>query len=437
MEEHLAVDPEPPPGDALSALRHSIERLHIHNGAPSTRTISNRTGKAVSHTTVHGVLRCTKLPTWGQLELVVEQLNGNIEDFRPLWIAARNEQQGSTEPKEPPLVGIRPGSSKPDAEDSIDSRPQPPEQTTESISDLFVEFLDNLEKVSTPSFTRVPTGFTDLDILLGAGISPGQFVVITGRPAIGKSTFALDICRSATTRRGLPALLMSFRLTKTEVLRRFVSAETRIALHVLRAAMLSDGDWDKLARGLQEIGEAPLFINDGYAPSIATVTREVRRVVADYDVKLVVIDSIQQLMSHQEDDLRRRELREMSRAFKLLALELHVPIVAVSGVGHGVDDRASGPPELDELGGIDEEADVVIAVHRPDYYDLMSPRAGEVDLIVCKHREGPTDTITVAGQLHLSRFVDLAWPSPHLGPDESDQETHSDSEPEPEAGMPF
>jgi replicative DNA helicase len=393
--------------DALSQLRQRIEKLHVHKGAPSTRMISARTGRAISHTTVHGVLRCTRLPTWGQLELVVEQLGGDVEEFRQLWIRARNAQQGIFEADE--TGAPESAEDETPGQAAAHSELRSGNLSTQPISELFVSLLDNLEQIGSQSLIKVSTGHYDLDMLLGAGLTPGQLFLIAGRPSIGKSTLALNMCRATAVTQGFPALLMSFRLTKEEVLRRFLAAEARVPLHVLRAGRLSEDDWTRLARRLGEIHDAPLFINDSYTPSMAPVTREIRRAVTEHDVKLVVIDSVQQLLAHQEDDLRRQESAEISRAFKLLAMELRVPIVVVCGLGHGPENRARAarPPELEELSGIDEDADVVIVLHRPDYYDAMSPRAGEADLIIRKHRDGPTDTVTVAAQLHICRFVDL------------------------------
>jgi len=405
MPAHRAED------DALEALRHKIERLHVHNGEPSTRVISGRTGRAISHTTVHNVLRCATLPTWGQLELVVEQLGGDVEEFRTLWIDARDAKRGVT-PRTgniKPTDGTSPASGNLVSDSALhgqDSR----DAKTEVLGDLLLGFVDKLERVGVGSSDSVLTGHTDLDSLLN-GLEPGQLIIIAGRPAIGKSMLALGIGRNAAIRQTLPTLFVSPRATKNEILLRIFSAEARMPLHVLRAARLSDDDWAKLARRMGEIREAPLFINDDYAPSMDTVAMEAREASRKHGIQLLIVDSVQQLMEQGESPNNRPTERDISRFFKLLALELRIPVVLISGVQHGLDNEGTfhpKVPELEDLKGMDEDADVVIFVHRDDYYDVESPRAGEADLIVARHRDGPTDIVTVVAQLHLSRFVDMA-----------------------------
>ncbi|MEU4791394.1 DnaB-like helicase C-terminal domain-containing protein [Micromonospora tulbaghiae] len=289
---------------------------------------------------------------------------------------------------------------------------RPPMGNARSMGEMLASAIDRLEAIGTGTPPGIATGFIELDRLLG-GLDPGQLVLIAGRPSMGKSTLALDLARFAAIRQDKATLLMSFEMTEAEVMQRLMSAEARVPLHVLRSGNLSDGDWVKLARAVGEIQEAPLYVNDSCSSSIRQVLAEARRAVAEDDVRLVVVDYVQLLHADRRVESRQQEVSEISRALKRLAIELSVPVVAVSQLSRAPEARTDKRPILSDLrdsGGLEQDADVVIFVHRDDYYDKESPRCGEGDLIVAKQRNGPTDTVTVAHQLHLSRFVDMALP---------------------------
>lgn len=250
-----------------------------------------------------------------------------------------------------------------------------------------------------------------VDLLAPCGLHPGHLVLIAARTSVGKSALAGDFLRAAALRNGVPSLLLSFEMTQEEIAERVVSATARVPLHVLRARKLNEDDWKRIARVAGEIADAPLYVNDSCSPSIRHIAEEIRRMVRDHGVRLVVVDYIQQLSADRRVENKQQEITEIARAFKRLALELHIPIVVVSQLNRGPEMRPDKRPLLSDLrdsGTLEEAADVVILLHRDDYWDKESPRSGEADLIVAKHRNGPTDTIIVASQLHLSRFVDMA-----------------------------
>lgn len=251
------------------------------------------------------------------------------------------------------------------------------------------------------------TGFADLDRLLN-GLQPGHLIVIGGRPGSGKSTLALDMLRHATLHNDHPAALFTRESSKTEVVHKLLAAETRVPLHVLRSGNLSDNDWTRLAKRMGDISQAPLFV-DNRVNSIDELRAKTRMLKNRYGLRLVVVENIQRFHEGRWD--RYREAAGISRMLKDLAMDIEVPVVAVSELNRNLESRVDKRPILADLrdtGTIEEDADVVIFVHRDDLYDKESPRAGEADLMVAKHRNGATDVITVAAQLHLSRFVDMA-----------------------------
>lgn len=258
--------------------------------------------------------------------------------------------------------------------------------------------------------TGVPTGFRDLDNLTN-GLHPGQMIIIAARPAIGKSTLALDICRSASIHHNQTSVVFSLEMGRTEMTMRLLSAEASIELNKLRKGNLDDRDWTKVAQTTSRISEAPLFIDDSPNMSLMEIRAKCRRLKQRHDLKLVVVDYLQLMSSGKKVESRQQEVSEFSRALKLLAKELEIPVIAVAQLNRGPEMRTDKKPmmsDLRESGSLEQDADVVMLLHREDAYDRDSQRAGEADIIVAKHRNGPTATISVAFQGHLSRFVDMA-----------------------------
>jgi replicative DNA helicase len=281
-----------------------------------------------------------------------------------------------------------------------------------SLSEIMPGALDEIESIGSRGgqMTGVPTGFADLDALTN-GLHPGQMVVIAARPAVGKSALALDFARSATIRHSLPTVLFSLEMGRNEITMRLLAAEAKVPMNLMRTGQLSDDDWNRLARRMSEVADAPLFIDDSPNMSLMEIRAKCRRLRQRHDLKMVVIDYLQLMSSPKRVESRQQEVSEMSRSLKLLAKELEVPVVALSQLNRGPEQRQDKKPMLSDLresGSIEQDADVVILLHREDAYEKESPRAGEADLIVAKHRNGPTATVTVAFQGHYSRFVDMA-----------------------------
>ena len=255
----------------------------------------------------------------------------------------------------------------------------------------------------------VPTGFSRLDQLTN-GLHPGQLVIVAARPAIGKSTMALDIARSASIKHGLTSCIFSLEMGRTEIVMRLLSAEVGIALQRIRTGQMSEDDWSKLARKIGTITDAPLFIDDSPNLTMMEIRAKCRRLKQRHDLRLVVIDYLQLMTSGKRVESRQQEVAEFSRSLKLLAKELNVPVIALSQLNRGPEQRSDKKPMLSDLresGSIEQDADMVILLHREDHYEKESPRAGEADFIVAKHRNGPVDTVRVAFQGHYSRFMDM------------------------------
>ncbi len=224
------------------------------------------------------------------------------------------------------------------------------------------------------------------------------------------STLGIDIVRSASIKNNMTSVVFSLEMGRNEITMRLLSAEARIPLQKLRTGAMGEDDWNKLAGTMGKISEAPLFIDDSPNMSLMEIRAKCRRLKQRHDLKLVVIDYLQLMTSGKRVESRQQEVSEFSRALKLLAKELEVPVIAISQLNRGPEQRTDKRPAMSDLresGSIEQDADMVILLHREDAYEKESPRAGEADLIVAKHRNGPTDTITVAFQGHYSRFVDM------------------------------
>jgi replicative DNA helicase len=281
-----------------------------------------------------------------------------------------------------------------------------------SLSEIMPAALDEIEAIGSRGggMSGVPTGFADLDALTN-GLHPGQMVVIAARPAVGKSTLALDLARAATIKHSLPTVIFSLEMSRNEITMRLLSAEARVPLHSMRTGQMGEEDWTRLARRMSEVVDAPLFIDDSPNMSMMEIRAKCRRLKQRQELKLVIVDYLQLMSSPKRTENRQQEVSDMSRSLKLLAKEIDVPVIAISQLNRGPEQRTDKRPLLSDLresGSIEQDSDVVILLHREDVYERESPRAGEADLIVAKHRNGPTATVTVAFQGHYSRFVDMA-----------------------------
>jgi replicative DNA helicase len=256
----------------------------------------------------------------------------------------------------------------------------------------------------------VPTGFAEMDDLTN-GFHGGQLIIVAARPALGKSTLALDFARAASIGNDQPSIFFSLEMGRSEIAMRLLAAEASVPLQSMRKGTVDQRDWNKLAAVRGRINDAPLYIDDSPNMTLVEIRAKCRRLKQRVGLKLVVIDYLQLMTSGKRVESRQQEVSEFSRALKLLAKELQVPVIALSQLNRGPEQRADKMPAISDLresGSLEQDADMVILLHRESAYEKDNPRAGEADLIVAKHRNGPTRTVTVAFHGHYSRFADLA-----------------------------
>lgn len=279
------------------------------------------------------------------------------------------------------------------------------------LTDAVTIALDEIEAArgQDGQLTGVPSGFADLDALTN-GFHNGQLILVAARPALGKSTLALDFARAASIRHNQPSIVFSLEMGKAEIAMRLLSAETSIPLQKMRKGMIEAKDWTTIAQTRGRIENAPLYIDDSPNMTLVEIRAKCRRLKQRVGLKMIVIDYLQLMTSGKKVESRQQEVSEFSRALKLLAKELQVPVIALSQLNRGPEQRSDRKPQLSDLresGSLEQDADMVILLHRESAYEKDNPRAGEADFIVAKHRNGPTDTITVGFQGHYSRFADM------------------------------
>jgi replicative DNA helicase len=255
-------------------------------------------------------------------------------------------------------LGYGAAGGKGDVDDIVDRAQQEIYDVTEKrmsedysrLEDVLQPTMDELDAIASRGGTArgVPTGIRDLDELTN-GLQAGQMVVIAARPGVGKSTLGLDIARSASVRHGMPAVIFSLEMSKHEITMRLLSAEAKVPLHHMRAGTLSDEDWAKLARRMGEVADAPLYIDDSPNMTMMEIRAKARRLKQRNDLKLVVIDYLQLMTSGKRVESRQQEVSEFSRALKLLAKELEVPVIAMSQLNRGSEQRQDKKPMLSDL----------------------------------------------------------------------------------------
>ena len=277
------------------------------------------------------------------------------------------------------------------------------------LGELLNATMEEIEAAAgrTDEMTGVPTGFLELDKLTN-GLHPGQMIVIAARPAVGKSTLGIDIARAAAIKHNMATAVFSLEMSRTEITMRILSAEATIQLQDLRKGLKGQEQWNKLARVMGKISDAPLFIDDSPNMSLMEIRSKCRRLKQQHNLRMVIIDYLQLMSSGKKVESRQQEVAEFSRALKLLAKELEVPVIAISQLNRGPEQRTDKRPQMSDLresGSIEQDADMVILLHR----DRSDPeRDGEADVIVAKHRNGPTADIVLAFQGHYSRFSNMA-----------------------------
>lgn len=283
--------------------------------------------------------------------------------------------------------------------------------TAKSAANLIVEFMDRLE--SGEDQRGVTTGWQDMDALLGK-LRPGQMIIVAGRPGMGKSAAMACLAHHVGIKLGLPLLIGTLEMSNEEFMARLVSIDCQVPLdRLLDGKKLTDADWQRLGKAHSTYAAAEgMLLDDEPGMGIGHIRARLRAMRrAGNPPALAIVDYLQLMEAARKSENRQLEVSGFSRSLKLMAKEFQIPVVVGAQLNRDVEKRHDKKPVLSDLresGSLENDADAVILLHREDYYEKETPRAGEIDMIVAKNRSGPQATITAAFQGHYSRIVDMA-----------------------------
>ncbi|HLI16381.1 MAG TPA: replicative DNA helicase [Acidimicrobiales bacterium] len=283
--------------------------------------------------------------------------------------------------------------------------------TVAPLQELLSRSLDRLEELygRKETITGVPTGFTDLDEQL-SGLQASNLVVVGARPSMGKTAFALGLAAHAAIQ-GIPVLFFSLEMSHLEIAQRVLCAEARVDATRMRNGRLLEGDWPKISHAIGRIGNAPLYIDDNPNVTVMDIRAKARRMKSRDGLGLVVVDYLQLMTGRSTAENRQVEISEISRGLKILARELEIPVVALSQLSRGLESRADKRPllaDLRESGAIEQDADVVMFIYRDEVYNPDTTERGAAEVIIAKHRNGPTGVVHLGFVGNFARFVNMA-----------------------------
>jgi replicative DNA helicase len=317
-----------------------------------------------------------------------------------------------------------------DVEDLLDQAEKNIFQISESqikpsfyeIKNLLKESFKTIEKLyeSKEIVTGVPSGFEELDKLT-SGFQPSDLVVIAGRPSMGKTAFSLNIAQYAAIEKKIPSALFSLEMSKEQLVLRMLCSEAKVDAHKLRGGFLGETDWPKLTRAAGILSEAPIFIDDTPALSVLEMRAKARRLMAEHELGLVIVDYLQLMRGRglsgrgrPSSETREQEISEITRSLKALAKELNIPVIALSQLNRKVEERTDKRPHLADLresGAIEQDADLITFIYRDEIYNRAddNPNKGIAEVIIGKQRNGPVGEIKLAFLDKYTTFENLAW----------------------------
>lgn len=279
------------------------------------------------------------------------------------------------------------------------------------IDTVVMDALESIEKAAstTGDVTGLATGFLDLDRLT-AGFQEGNLVLVAARPAMGKTSFVLSMAKYIAVNQNKPIALFSLEMSKRELVNRLLSMDSKVDSQKFKTGNLSGDDWVSLVESGGDIGGSPLYLDD-MSTTVNDIRAKCRKLKMEHDIQLVIIDYLQLMNSTGRTDSRQQEIAEISRALKLMAKELQVPVVALSQLSRQVEGRTDHRPMLSDLresGAIEQDADVVLFIYRDEVYNKDTERKNVAEIIIAKQRSGPIGTVELAWLPEYTQFGNLA-----------------------------
>src|SRR5699024_3497543 len=282
----------------------------------------------------------------------------------------------------------------------------------QSINDVLIDVYDNIEKLhqSQGDVTGIPTGYRDLDRIT-SGFQPNDLIIIAARPSVGKTAFALNIAQNVAVKTDENVAIFSLEMGADQLVSRMLCAEGNIDSQRLRTGNLEADDWGKLTMAMGSLSNAGIYIDDSPGIRVSEIRSKCRRLKQEHGLGMIIIDYLQLIQGSEfSKENRQQEVSEISRSLKGLARELNVPLIALSQLSRGVEQRQDKRPmmsDLRESGSIEQDADIVCFLYRDDYYDTESDQQNIIEIIISKQRNGPTGTVELAFVKEYNKFVDL------------------------------
>ena len=273
-----------------------------------------------------------------------------------------------------------------------------------------IETIDYLYQRKGETTTGIPTGFHDLDVMT-AGLQNSDFIVIAGRPSMGKSALAISMLEYAGVIKKVPCAYFSLEMSKNQLAQRMLCSIAGVDAHKVRTGFLSQTDWPKLVTAAGKLSESPIFIDDTPGISVLELRAKARRLKSRHDIQMIVLDYMQLMRGGYSSENRQQEISEISRSMKALARELDIPVVAISQLSRAVEQRADHRPLLSDLresGAIEQDADVVMLLLREEYYVPTEENKGIAEVIVAKQRHGPVGSVKLAFLAEYTKFTNLS-----------------------------
>ncbi len=280
------------------------------------------------------------------------------------------------------------------------------------IKDVLVDTFNKLEELynNKGHITGIPTGFSDLDFKT-SGLHNSDLVLVAARPAMGKTAFALNLAQNAAVHSGVPVAVFSLEMSKEQLVNRMLCSEAMVDSNKMKTGQLEDNDWQKVARALGPLSEAPIFIDDTPGISITEIRAKCRRLKLEHNLGLVVIDYLQLMQgSKSRGENRQQEISEISRSLKILAKEINIPVICLSQLSRAAETRTDHRPILSDLresGAIEQDADIVMFLYRDDYYNPDTEKKNIAEVILAKHRSGSTGTVELVWLGQYTKFANL------------------------------
>lgn len=279
------------------------------------------------------------------------------------------------------------------------------------IQDVVLEALTLVEKAAKMNgdVTGLATGFIDLDRRT-AGFQPGNLVLIAARPAMGKTSFVLSLARNVIVKQKKPIVMFSLEMSKTELVNRLLAMESHVDSQKFKTGQLNEGDWESLVESGSTLGSSPLILDD-MSNTIGEIRSKCRKLKMEKDIQLVIIDYLQLMNGSGRSDSRQQEISEISRALKLMAKELKIPVIALSQLSRAVESRPDHRPMLSDLresGAIEQDADTVMFIYRDEVYNKDTEKKDIAEIIIAKQRSGPIGTVELAWLPEFTQFANLA-----------------------------